>query len=111
MTGVMNNLERVSLLTVYAAAFTRLKTAYTLQQGEYSIQQLQLNPLILNKRTVLFSLLGHYIHYLFTRLGASKIFWEISTIDVLYHELAQMAGFHKTAIQDQRLHTLYEYAG
>ncbi|NII23635.1 hypothetical protein HB364_00990 [Pseudoflavitalea sp. X16] len=111
ITGVINNHERVSLLTVYAAAFTRLKTAYTLQPGEYSIQQLQLNPLILNKKTVLFSLLGHYTHYLFTRLKANKIFWEIPNIDVLYHELAQKAGFRKTAIQDQRLYTLYEYAG
>lgn len=111
ITGINNEQARISLLTVYAAAFTKFKTAYTLQAGEYSIQQLQLNPLILNNKPVLFYLLSHYTDYLFTKLKVKKVFWEINHIDKLYLELAQKAGFRKSEIQDQMQYTLYEYAG
>lgn len=112
IAGVMNEHERVSLLTVYAAAFTRLKTAYILQEGECSIQQLQLNPLlVLNNNPVLFELLDHYITYLFPKPGMKKIFWEIHHIDKLYRELAERAGFRRSDVPDQQHYTLYEYAG
>ena len=110
ITGIINDHERVSLLTAYAAPFTRLKTSYILQAGEYSIQQLQLNPLI-NNKPVLFDLLGQYAAYLFTKSGAKKILWEISHLDKLYKELAERAGFRPSAVQDQLHYTLYEYAG
>lgn len=111
ITGIIDDHERVSLLTIYAAAFTKFKTAYALQTGEYSIQQLQLNPLVLNNHPVLFDLLSHYTDYLFAKLKAKKIFWEINHIDKLYIELAEKAGFRKSDIQDQLQYTLYEYAG
>ena len=112
ITGVMNGRERVSLITVYAAVFTRLKNAYVLQPGEYSIQQLQLNPLIvLNSNPVLFELLGHYVAYLFGKPGMKKIFWEINHLDKLYIELAERTGFRKSDVQDQQQYMLYEYAG
>lgn len=110
ITGVINQHERVSLLTVYSAAFTRLRTAYTLQPDEYSIQQLQLNPLIFNK-PVRFELLKHYADYVIEKLGAKKILWEINHLDKLYKELAEKAGFYRSPKQDQVQLTLYEYAG
>ena len=111
ITAIINHHERVSLLTVYAAAFTRLKTGYHLQHGEYSIQQWQLNPLVLNNKQVLFSLLDHYTDYLFKTIRATKIFWEIHHMDEMYHELAQKAGFSKSGLQGHKNYTLYEYAG
>jgi hypothetical protein len=110
ITGVINQHERVSLLTVYSAAFTRLRTAYTLQPDEYSIQQLQLNPLIFNK-PVRFELLRQYTDYLINQLGAKKVLWEIHHLDKLFRELAEKAGFYRSAVQDQVQLTLYEYAG
>lgn len=110
LTGVINQHERVSLLTVYSAAFTRLRTAYALQPEEYSIQQLQLNPLILNK-PVRFELLGQYADYIIKNKKAKKILWEIHHLDKLHKELAEKAGFYRSAVQDQVQLTLYEYAG
>lgn len=110
LSGVINQHERVSMLTVYSAAFTKLKTAYTLQPNEYSIQQLQLNPLIY-KRPVRFELLNQYAAYLVNKLGATKIVWEIHQLDKLYRELAEKAGFYPSAVQNQVRYTLYEYAG
>ncbi len=110
LTGIINQHERVSLLTVYSAAFTRLRTAYALQPEEYSIQQLQLNPLILNK-PARFELLGQYADYIVKKKGAKKILWEIHHLDKLHKELAEKAGFYRSAVQDQVQLTLYEYAG
>lgn len=110
ITGILNRRERISMMTVYAAAFTRLRTAYTLGPGEFSIQQLQLNPLIHDK-PVLYELLPGYMDYLFREAGARKIFWEISHLDTRYAELARKAGFRPSGIQDQVQYTLYEYAG
>lgn len=110
ITGIINEHERISLLTVYAAAFTRLKTAYVLQPGEFSIQQLQLNPLIYNN-PALDDLLTCYLKYLFREPGFKKIYWEINHMDKLYLELALKAGFHKSPGQDQLQCTLYECAG
>ncbi|MBO9566756.1 MAG: hypothetical protein J7621_28545 [Niastella sp.] len=110
ITGVINQHERVSLLTAYSAVFTRLRTAYTLQSGEYSIQQLQLNPLIYNK-SVRFELLKQYIEYLIKKVAAKKILWEINHLDKLYMDLAEKAGFNKSVVQGQVQLTLYEYAG
>lgn len=109
ITGIINEHERVSLLTIYAAAFTRLKTVYTLQKGDCSIQQLQLNPLIHNK-LVLNNLLSCYLDFLFNKAGIKKVFWEINHMDKLYIELAREAGFRPTDFQDQVQYTLYEYA-
>ncbi|WP_315820639.1 hypothetical protein [Paraflavitalea speifideaquila] len=108
ITGIINEQPRISLLTVYASAFTRLKTAYVLQKNEFSIQQLQLNPLLFNKRA-LYSLLGTYITYLRSNKGASKILWEIHQKDKLYAKLAEKAGFRKSETQDQVQYTLYEF--
>jgi hypothetical protein len=107
ITGIINAHERISLLTVYAAAFTQLKTACVLQPGEYSIQSLQLNRLIHNN-PVLGDLLTCYLRFLFTKAAARKIFWEINHIDKLYIDLAQKAGFRKSPGQDQLKYTLYE---
>jgi hypothetical protein len=111
ITATINHHERVSLLTVYAAAFTKLKTGYDLQPGEYSIQQWQLNPLILKNKQVLFTLLDHYTNYLFKSRVATKIVWEIHHLDELYHELAQKAGFRKSGLQSHKNYILYEYVG
>jgi hypothetical protein len=109
ITGIINELARISLLTVYASAFTRLKTAYTLQKNEYSIQQLQLNPLLFNK-PALYNLLTEYVDQLRSKLGATKILWEINQVDKLYVELALKAGFRKSETQDQvQQYTLYEF--
>jgi|GEM_PF-1364636 len=109
ITGIINAHERISLMTVYAAIFTQLRTAYVLQAGEYSIQSLQLNPLIHNN-PVRDDLVSCYLNYLFMKVGARKIFWEINHMDKVYLELAQKAGFRKSAIQDQLQYTLYECA-
>lgn len=111
LTGTINDRERVSLLTLYAAAFTRLKAAYILQPGEYSIQQFQLNPLILNKPQLLHGLLSLHISWIFTRLKATKLLWEIHKLDQLYHELAIEARFRLSVAQGDKLFLLYEYAG
>lgn len=110
ITGVINEHERISLMTVYAAAFTRLKTSYILQPGEYSIQQLQLNPLIYNN-PALDDLVTCYLKCLFMKDGVRKVYWEINQLDKLYFELAQKAGFRKSPIQDHLQYALYEYTG
>lgn len=110
ITGIINGRERVGLLTVYSSVFTRLKTPYILVEGEYSIQNLQLNPLIYG-RAALTQLLPRYLDFLLARAGAKKIYWEIHHTDKLYTELAREAGFGPSAIQGQAAYTLYEYAG
>jgi hypothetical protein len=110
LTGVIDDRTRISLLTLYAASFTRLKTGYTIQSGEYSIQQLQVNPLLLNNQQALFSLIECYTAYIFSHFGAKKILWEIHQLDKLYHELAAKAGFRATTGQPEMPWILYEYA-
>lgn len=110
VTGTLNGRERVSLLTAYSSNFTRLKTGYTLEAGEWSIQQLQLNPLIYGK-SVLAEVLPVYLDYLVTEWSAKKVFWEINHVDKLFIELALAAGFLQSPVQDQVQFTLYEYAG
>lgn len=111
VTGTINNHERISLLTLYAAAFTRLKANYILQSGEYSIQQFQINPLLFNKPQVLLNLLSVYISWIFTTIRAQKILWEINKLDQSNHQLALKAGFQLSASQDNKSSLLYEYAG
>jgi hypothetical protein len=111
ITGTINNHERVSLLTLYAAAFTRLKANYILLPGEYSIQQFQLNPLLLNKPRALLGLLNLYTSWIFTIVRAQKIFWEIHKLHQSHHELALKAGFHLSASQGDKFFLLYEHAG
>jgi hypothetical protein len=111
ITGAINNHERVSMLTLYAAAFTRLKANYILQSGEYSIQQFQINPLLFNKPQVLLNLLNTYISWIFTTIKAQKIFWEINKFDKSNHQLALKAGFQLSAFQGDKSALLYECAG
>jgi len=111
ITGIINNHERVSLLTLYAAAFTRLKANYILQPDEYSVQQFQLNPLLFNKPRTLLSLLNLYISWIFTTIKAKKILWEIHKLDQSNQELALKAGFRLSGSQGDKLFTLYECAG
>ena len=111
ITGTINHRERVSMLTLYAAAFTRLKANYILQPGEYSIQQFQINPLLFNKPQVLFNLLRAYISWIFTTIQAQKIFWEINRLDQSNHQLALKAGFQLSEFQGDKSTLLYEYAG
>jgi hypothetical protein len=110
ITGIINQRERISLLTLYAAAFTRLKAGYQMQPGEYSIQQLQINPLLLNNQPALYSLIECYIGYIFSHIAATKIIWEIHQLDKLHHELAAKAGFRPVAKQGDAQYTMYEYA-
>ena len=110
IAGVIDRRERISLLTLYAPAFTRLKTGYPIQAGEYSIQQLQINPLLLNNQPVLFELIECHIDYICSQLNAQKIFWEIHQLDKLHHELAAKAGFRALEGQTGQPYVLYEYA-
>jgi hypothetical protein len=110
VAGIIDKRERVSLLTLYPPAFTQLRTGYPIQPGEYSIQQLQINPLLLNNHSVLFTLMECHIEYIFAELAAKKIFWEIHRLDKLHHELAAKAGFRSLDDQPEMPYMLYEYA-
>jgi hypothetical protein len=111
ITAMINDRERVGLFTFYSATFTRLRSPYILQDTEYSLQQVEINPMVYRYPLVVLSLLTAYTTWFLKYRKATKILWEINNKDTIWREMALNAGFRAITGNDHQpqAFTLYAY--